>query len=117
MANFLSLLKVQFISLLSTNKLLKKFGKKNATLILTGFGVLAFALIFGLGYFYSWTIFLVSNPVEYLPSMLSLAVFVCLIFSFATTGLSLYAYKDYELLSSMPITPLDQFYHLIKEMR
>ena len=103
MANFLSLLKVQFISLLSTNKLLKKFGKKNATLILTGFGVLAFALIFGLGYFYSWTILMVSNPVEYLPSMLSLAVFVCLIFSFATTGLSLYAYKDYELLSSMPI--------------
>ena len=103
MANFLSLLKIQFISLLSTNKLLKKFGKKNATLILTGFGVLAFALIFGLGYFYSWTILMVSNPVEYLPSMLSLAVFVSLIFSFATTGLSLYAYKDYELLSSMPI--------------
>ena len=103
MGNFLSLLKIQFISFFKANKLLKKFGKKNAALILTGFGVLAFALIFGLGYFYSWTILMVSNPVEYLPSMLSLAVVVSLVFSFAATGLSLYAYKDYELLSSMPI--------------
>lgn len=103
MGNFLSLLKIQFISLFKTNKLLKKFGKKNASLILAGVGVLAVALIFGIGYFYSWTLSFAVNPVEYLPSMLSLAVCVCLIFSFATTGLSLYAYKDYELLSSMPI--------------
>ena len=84
MGNFLSLLKIQFISLFNTNKLLKKFGKKNASLILAGVGVLAVALIFGIGYFYSWTLSFAVNPVEYLPSMLSLAVCVCLIFSFAT---------------------------------
>lgn len=107
MNSFLALLKVQFLSLFGLNKIIHKKGKNVGILGFLGVGVLLCALIFGAGYVYI-QMFLQSSialgQVEgILPALFALSALVCFFLSFASTGLGLYSYKDYELLTTMPI--------------
>ncbi len=109
MHNFFSLLKMQALSFMGLNKTLH--GKKSRAFKgLAGVILLALLLcvaIAGFGYIYSdmfGQILLLQDRLIELPViMIALSAFIGFMFSFAATGTMLYAFKDYEMLSAMPI--------------
>ena len=107
MNKFLTLLKVQFLSLFGINKMMHKGNKKVGAIGLS-LGTLAIgALIAGVAYVYAGMFIeafaLTGNLGAFLPTILSFCAIISLFFSFYTTGSLLYGAKDYELLSSLPI--------------
>lgn len=107
MNKFLTLLKVQFLSLFGINKMLHKGNKKVGAIGLS-LGIVAIgALIAVVAYVYAGMFIeafaLTGNLDVFLPTVLSLCAIIALVFSFYTTGSLLYGAKDYELLSSLPI--------------
>ncbi len=110
MTNFLSLVKVQFFSLLSANKLSKSKAKKTA-----GFGGIALmlliiggAMVF-FGYTYSKIFAMTLSPVgeidKLIPLMIAIASLIAFMFSFYAVGSTLFGFKDYDMLMSMPLKP------------
>lgn len=106
MSKFLSLIKVQMLSFLGLNKVF--YGKKKKqTKKLTSIG---FGALVVLALFVSFVYIYVKSFIEILPSIEQLISYVfCLIFcvvlflSFYTTASLIYGFKDYEMLSAMPL--------------
>lgn len=105
MTNFLWLLKINISNLFSTKG--KKANVKRKRTISFGFCALFVVLIGGVGFIYSKMIaemLAITGGIEKLvPTMIGLSAIVCFFLSFYSTGSDLYAFKDYQLLSSMPI--------------
>lgn len=110
MAKFISLLKVQFLSFFGLNKTLKSKGKRKAGklsglvsaailyVVLFGFFAVIYSNLFAEVLLYS------GNIENLLPLMLALSALISLFFSFYTTVGALYGFKDYDFLSSLPIS-------------
>ena len=106
MSNFFLLLKVQFLSLFGVNKIAHSKKNKNAKFF--GVGALAFlfcALIIGVGFLYGKGLSgLYLNDVNaFITTMIAISACVCLVFTFYSSSTVLYGYKDYDMLSAMPI--------------
>ncbi len=105
MTNFLWLLKINISNLFSSKG--KKENAKRKRTLSFGFCVLIVALIGGVGFIYSKMfaeMLSIAGGIEKLvPTMIGLSAIVCFFLSFYSTGSDLYAFKDYQLLSSMPI--------------
>ncbi len=109
MSKFLVLLKVQFLSYFGLNRILHNKKNRRAGL-LGGFMLLLLlcGVIGGGGYIYSKMfaeILLVTegSTKGVITLMFSFAVVACLIFSFYSSGSVLYGFKDYDVLSAMPV--------------
>lgn len=110
MAKFLSLLKVQFLAFFGLNKALKSKGAKKAGKLSGLVGALIlYTTLFGfVGFIYSGmfaeSLILTQGNVDMLlPLMLAISAIISFFFSFYTTTGALYGFKDYELLTSLPI--------------
>lgn len=105
MTNFLWLLKINISNLFSTKG--KKANVKRKRTLSFGLCALFVVLIGGVGFIYSKMIaemLAITGGIEKLvPTMIGLSAIVCFFLSFYSTGSDLYAFKDYQLLSSMPI--------------
>jgi ABC-2 type transport system permease protein len=109
MANFFNLLKVQFLSFLGLNKILHSKNKRK----LSGIGglIITALLIVGAIGFYAYTyadafaltLSVSGNLKSLIPIMLGIGAIVSFMFSFYTTSSLLFGFKDYDMLSSMPI--------------
>lgn len=104
MRNFFAIFKTQILSYFGINKMLK--GGKKGKLRLAGLiaVVLALALFFG-GCVYVYSlVFAEIMPLENIvPTINSVSALVCFVFSFYIIGETLFGFKDYDILSSMPI--------------
>jgi len=108
MNNFFSLLKVQFLNFLQTNK-----GKNKKSLrVKTSFQkglifLLIIVLLGGVSYLYSRMfaeLLIISGDIFSLtPFLIAYACFINMILSFHSVGSVLFSNKDYDLLSSLPI--------------
>ncbi len=113
MSNFKALVKVQFLSLFGINKRLhdtkKKFLSGIAGTLL--YGVIVCAAVGYAGYTYAnlfaEALLLNGEIISLLPLMAAICAIISFVFSFFATGNVLYAYKDYDLLSSMPVRTSD----------
>ena len=108
MSNFFSLVKVQLLGLFGINKKLNGKGKSGKGAITGVLSVLLIAAcIVYLGYMYSeeYAVFLSAGGEIYklVPLMISIASIISFVFSFYASGTVLYGYKDYQLLSAMPV--------------
>ncbi len=110
MAKFLSLLKVQFLAFFGLNKALKSKGAKKVGKLSGLFGALIlYTVLFGfIGFIYSGifaeSLILTQGSADaLLPIMLAISALISFFFSFYTTTGALYGFKDYELLTSLPI--------------
>lgn len=107
MNNFLSLLKVQFLSLFGLNKIANKKRRNSKKFGILGLAILFSALIVAVAYVYLLSFLEIAvmsgSEQNFLVSVFSLSAIICLMFSFYSSGTSLYGYKDYEMLSAMPI--------------
>lgn len=110
MVKFLSLLKVQFLAFFGLNKALKANGTKKIGKLSGLFGaIVLYAVLFGaVGFVYSnmfaeSLILTQGNADKLLPLMLAISALISFFFSFYTTTGALYGFKDYELLTSLPI--------------
>lgn len=107
MTKIFSLVKVQLVSALGINKIFHgKNGKRNASV--GALLALAFvALICYCGYVYSKMIYeaitLYSLDLNLMTVMTSLVFFVAFFISFYSIGNSLFGFKDYDVLASMPL--------------
>ena len=107
MTNLRTLFKVQLYSTFKLNKMLKanKKGKNKSFFTLAIIGVAICALIMGVAYVYASNFSKMAG--EYIdvavPQMFGLAAMICILFSFYSTGNALYATKDYDLISSLPL--------------
>lgn len=107
MSKLLSLVKIQLISSLGINKILYgRNGKRNATvgaILAVGF----IALLCYCGYTYSKmiydTITLYGLNFDLMTVMTALVFFVTFFLSFYSVGNSLFGFKDYDVLASMPL--------------
>ncbi len=104
MSNFFNLVKVQFLSFFGINKLLysKKKKKVQGLSGLILLGVFFVLLLGGLSFYYSY---IFSNFLAVVPLMFSMSAMVNLFFSFYASSGTIYGFKDYQLLASMPIKP------------
>lgn len=112
MTNFFSLVKVQLLSLFGVNKLLKSKNKKSKFSI----GGIALLLLFlagviiVFGYFYAdifaKSLIMTGKGEQLIPLMLAISCIVCFLFSFYALGNTLFGFKDYDALMSMPIKPI-----------
>lgn len=109
MRNFFNLVKIQFLSYFGINKLLHS---KKRTKIAGGLLLITVALIFAaaliwFGYTYSdifaTALVVYGNVLEVIPIMLSISGLVCFFFAFYSTSNVLYCFKDYDMVSAMPI--------------
>ena len=109
MSNFLSLIKVQFLSYFGINKILHP-GKKNKTVGMAG--ALSVVLLFGalfvfMGYFYgdmfAMSLAMTGEITKLIPLMLGMSSVVAFGFSFYATSSTIYGFKDYEIISAMPV--------------
>lgn len=109
MRNFISLLKVQFLSYFGLNKMLHR--KKGIRFAGIG-GFMLLVLLFGaiivyLGYTYAdmfgELLSLYDRLDELIPMMMGFGFLAGIIFSFYSVFNVLYGYKDYLLLSALPI--------------
>lgn len=111
MRDLISLFKIQFLSANGLNGSGRK--KKAANSVGTVlFTVLLMAAAFvGFGYIYSdmFAVSLAASGEIYklVPVMLAISVFVNFFFSFYSSASALFGFKDYELLSSMPVKTRD----------
>ena len=113
MSNFKALVKVQFLSLFGINKRLhdtkKKFLSGIAGTLL--YGVIVCAAVGYAGYTYAnlfaEALLLNGEIISLLSLMAAVCAIISFVFSFFATGNVLYAYKDYDLLSSMPVRTSD----------
>ncbi|MBP5467252.1 MAG: hypothetical protein J6Y43_06810, partial [Clostridia bacterium] len=101
MKHFLALAKVQYFELVNPGKSKLKKAKGPVFLLLIG------ALVAYIGYIYSETFYdllmrIGEQPVTIIPMMVGVAFFGTILYSFYTTGNSLYSTKDYDMLSAMP---------------
>ena len=108
MSNFFSLVKVQLLGLFGINKKLNGKGKSGKGAITGVLSVLLIAAcIVYVGYMYSeeYAVFLSAGGEIYklVPLMISIASIISFVFSFYASGTVLYGYKDYQLLSAMPV--------------
>lgn len=108
MSNFFSLVKVQLLGLFGINKKLNSKGKSGKGAITGVLSVLLIAAcIVYVGYMYSeeYAVFLSAGGEIYklVPLMISIASIISFVFSFYASGTVLYGYKDYQLLSAMPV--------------
>ncbi|MBQ3047272.1 MAG: hypothetical protein IJD54_04410 [Clostridia bacterium] len=109
MNNFLSLVKVEFLSQFGLNKILhsKKSKRLSGLSGLCFFVLLMIAAIAFLGYTYADIFALVLAPTDgikkLLPVMIAISCLLSFMLSFYTSANVLYGYKDYDLLMSMPI--------------
>lgn len=110
MAKFFSLLKVQFLSYFGLNKTLKLTGAKKAKK-LSGLISAAVLYIFIFGFFgvtyskmYAEILIMSGNIKALLPLMLAMSALISFFFSFYTTTSALYGFKDYDFLTSLPIS-------------
>lgn len=111
MRNLISLFKVQFLAFNGLNGSGKKRKQAN-TLGMMLLTVLLMAAAFAFfGYTYAKMFGLSLSHVDganrLLPVMLSLSVFVNFFFSFYSATNSLFGFKDYELLASLPVKTRD----------
>ncbi len=104
MRNFFAILKTQALGYFGINKMLN--GGKKGKLGLLGL----IAVVLGAGLFMSGCVYLYSMVfseimplTEIIPTFNSLSFIVCFIFSFYIIGETLFGFKDYDILSSMPI--------------
>ena len=109
MTNFFSLLKVQMLSFLGLNKILHSKKSKK----LSGLGGLLFVAVlcaFGVGFYaynyvdmqasmYAYT----DELYKVLPQGFALLAVICMFFTFYSSSNVLYGFKDYDIISSMPI--------------
>ena len=108
MNNFFTLLKVQALGLFGINKKLNKksgSGKSAITGMLSL--LLIAACIVYVGYVYSDRFadyFAAMNELyKMIPMMIAIASVISFVYSFYSTGSVLYGFKDYQLLSAMPV--------------
>lgn len=108
MNNFFTLLKVQTLGLFGINKKLNKksgSGKSAITGILSL--LLIAACIVYVGYVYSdrFADYFAAMHELYkmIPMMIAIASVISFVYSFYSTGTVLYGFKDYQLLSAMPV--------------
>ncbi len=113
MTNFFGLLKIQLLSFLGSNKLLKNKNKKStitfgsiALLLLVLGGILA---LFGYVYSDLFAQGLIMNGSEkkLIPAMIAIASLISFMFSFYAVGSAIFGFKDYDMLMSMPIKPTE----------
>ena len=109
MSNFISLVKVQFLSYFGLNKMLHS-GKKNATLgaLATAFLLLFMgALLAFMGYIYAdmfaLSLIMTGEIIKLVPLMVGISSLVGFMFSFYASSNVIYGFKDYEMLSAMPV--------------
>lgn len=109
MRNLSALLKVQFLSFFGINRIAnsKRKGKIGGFAGLIFVALLLGALIALTGYFYAQTfgesLLAFGKLSELLPLMLAVSSLVCLVFSFYAASGALYGFKDYDMLSAMPV--------------
>ena len=109
MSNFISLVKVQFLSYFGINKILhsgkgkRAFGTVGALILALAFGA---AFVF-MGYTYAdmfaLSLVLTGDIIKLIPLMVGVSSFVAFSFSFYASSSAIYGFKDYEMLSAMPI--------------
>lgn len=113
MSKYFTLVKVQFLSFFGINKMLHgKRGKAfRGVSGIIAYGLLMCAAIGYAGYTYaklfSMPVAGQESAVEILPLMLGVASIVSFMFSFFATGNVLYGFKDYDMLSAMPVKNRD----------
>ncbi len=112
MTNFFSLIKVQLLSLFGSNKLFKNKNKKRITTI----GIVLILMLIGgalslFGYVYSnlfaQGLLMTGNEDKLIPAMIAIASLIAFMFSFYSIGSTLFGFKDYDMLMSMPIKPTE----------
>ncbi len=109
MRNYFNLVKIQFLSYFGINKLLhsKKRGKSMgfAGLLLVGLITGAALAYFGYTYADLFASMLSSEgrTAEIITIMLAISAMVCFFFAFYATSNVLFGFKDYDMLSAMPI--------------
>lgn len=105
MTNFLWLLKINLSNLLPSKGKRANTIRNKSTIVLIA--VLFVALVCALGVVFSIMfadILSLSSGIHRLvPLVIGFSAIVCFIFSFYSVGNDLYGFKDYQLLSSMPI--------------
>ncbi len=110
MTNFISLVKVQLFSFLSSNKLQSKNKKTRAgvggfalTLLIIGAAMVFFAYtysnIFAMGLVQT------GGGEKLIPFMIALSCLISFMFSFYAVGSAIFGFKDYDMLMSMPLKP------------
>lgn len=109
MSNFFNLLKIQLITNLRINKIKQK-NKRGKTagfsaLILYAILISGAFFFFGSTYteIYATSLSLFNKIEETIPLIIALSGLVSLLFSFYSMSAVLYNFKDYDMLSSMPI--------------
>ena len=109
MRNFFNLVKIQFLSYFGINKLLHS-KKRRINMGISGLifvGLLFAAALIWFGYTYSEmfadALVYYGNIIDIIPIMLSISGLVCFFFAFYSTSNVLYGFKDYEMISAMPI--------------
>ncbi len=106
MKNFFNLVKINFIGMFRGGKRGKKAAKTSGAAFL-GYALFLAACIGFCGYYYSRLfgkgLAAEGKLVVLLPYMTALSAIASFMFSFFSTGTVLYGYKDYDMLSSMPI--------------
>lgn len=107
MRNLFLLVKVQFLSFFGINKMVnsKTKGKVAGSVGLVIVFLLFGALVGFVGYVYAeiFASMMASSPEHFLPMMFAIISLACLAFSFFTASSLLYGFKDYDLLSALPI--------------
>lgn len=109
MSNFISLLKVRLLSFMGMNKILHAPKEKKLSGV-AGFLIVSVLLTGGIGaYSYVYAdamaqVYALAGVLDRLiPTMLGTSAVICLLFSFYTASNVLYGFKDYDMLSAMPV--------------
>ncbi len=106
MKNFFNLVKINFIGTFRGGKRGKKAAKKSGA-ALFGYALFLAACIGFFGYYYSRQfgegLAAEGRLVVLIPYMTAISAIASFSFSFFSTSTVLYGYKDYDMLSSMPI--------------
>ena len=108
MSNFWLLCKVNIASLLTFNSKKKKLSTTNKVTSLASVALLYVLIVGGLGTAYSFMyaeiLNLTGKIVELVPTMIGMSAIVSFAFSFYAVSSVLYGFKDYDFLSSLPVT-------------
>lgn len=106
MKNFFNLVKINFIGMFIGGKRGKK-ATKNSGAAFLGYALLLVVCIGFCGYYYSRLfgeeLAAAGKLFVLIPYMTAISAIASFMFSFFSTGTVLYGYKDYDMLSAMPI--------------